>query len=492
MNQQKKWYLVPPVIILGLFFIIKLIDQSKIIKIFPLDYRNDWASHIAKLFFLDSFSYNQVIPYWYNGFFLFKAYPPGWYYFALPFQKLFENPQLVAYFSLILLFVIAFLVVFFFGKFLLFSKLERIFFFVVLFANPISIGNFVRLGRLPELLSWVIFLAIFFLIAVYKTKRIGLFFFISLTVLLSLLILSHPSATIMAALFILSLFLIKPLRQKFFIFLSVLLSLVITSFWWIPFIFNSRTIVQDNLSKLVSLNLQTLPDLVASILFPIVFLALFFYYWKCKNKSKRELVFFLPTIFLSVLILFRVIVFVPILSTIQPDSFNIFLLIMILYLFLRIISQSSFRISYKFLGVLFILVSLFSILFYIFVIPPFLEHTLDDQDTLALLGSVDGNFLIVEHPTSYTRAYYSYSPIYYDLTSPHGWMDTGTTKDHIKNIKLFTLFIMDGVECEDLENLASKLKVDEVITIRSNCELFEECNINIKDTKGDQCLFEFL
>ena len=96
-------YLFIPILLFGTFFMWKLIDQSQLIATFPLDYRNDVSSHMGKLFFLDKYGYNELIPNWYHGFYLFTTYPPGWYLMVLPLQKVLDNVQLVTYVSIVFL-----------------------------------------------------------------------------------------------------------------------------------------------------------------------------------------------------------------------------------------------------------------------------------------------------------------------------------------------------------------------------------------------------
>src|SRR3990167_241548 len=101
-----KW-LYLPILILGTYLIIRLIDQSNIIYIFPLDKYNDMSSYMAQLHFLKVCGFHNFCPYWYNGFITFITTPPGWYSFTLPLYYLFNNVQLASYISLILMYIIS-------------------------------------------------------------------------------------------------------------------------------------------------------------------------------------------------------------------------------------------------------------------------------------------------------------------------------------------------------------------------------------------------
>ena len=72
---EDKWFYFS-IIALIAYFLIRIFDQSKMLMTFPLDYTNDYASHIAKLFFLDKCGLFNVCPYWYNGIDVFMLYPP--------------------------------------------------------------------------------------------------------------------------------------------------------------------------------------------------------------------------------------------------------------------------------------------------------------------------------------------------------------------------------------------------------------------------------
>src|SRR3989344_8746879 len=99
---EKAFYLV--IILLAIYLLIRLINQSSIINDFPFDFVNDISSHMAKIYFLDQYGFREIVPYWYNGYDLFKFYPPGWFYFTFPLYKMFNDIQLAAYISIILMF----------------------------------------------------------------------------------------------------------------------------------------------------------------------------------------------------------------------------------------------------------------------------------------------------------------------------------------------------------------------------------------------------
>ena len=202
-------YLYFPLILLGIYLLIRLIDQSALITNFPLGKTNDVAPYMTLLYFLANYGYHQLVPYWQGGFVLFQLYPPGWFYFSLPIYTATKNILVTTFISLITMLVIIFLMFLYFGKALGMSITKRIFFFIFLFANPISIGNFIRLSRVTELFGWMFLFFIIFICIIYKNRKIDYKFIILFIISYFLLMFSHPGIMLLAPLPILSLFLIK-------------------------------------------------------------------------------------------------------------------------------------------------------------------------------------------------------------------------------------------------------------------------------------------
>ena len=161
-NNIKNKFFYPLIIILGIYFIYRLINEAQIIWYFPLDSGRDITAYIAMLYFLSKTGFHQIVSQWYNGFILFQTYPPAWYYFTLPFYYIFKSVTFATYFSVILIYTLGFILVNYLGKIEKFSVVKRIAFFLLLFANPLSISYLLRLGRPPELFAWIIFLFLFY------------------------------------------------------------------------------------------------------------------------------------------------------------------------------------------------------------------------------------------------------------------------------------------------------------------------------------------
>src|SRR3989344_1699428 len=226
-------YIIP----LFSYFIYRLFDQSKMLFQFPLDLINDYSGHMAMLFFLKACGFHSVCPYWYNGYTTFLTYTPGWSFFTYPLYLLTNNVLFSTYLSLLLLFLLAFLFIFSFGKKYL-SPLSSLFFFLLVFANPISIGNFIRLGRMSEFFSWVFFIPLFFLILIYKEKEFDRFFYFSFIFFYFILMISHPLVIILSHIYLLGFFFVLSFSQKIRLLFCSLLGLLLSSFWWLPYLRN--------------------------------------------------------------------------------------------------------------------------------------------------------------------------------------------------------------------------------------------------------------
>src|SRR3989338_7960326 len=147
---KKKFYLFS-ILLLLINLVYRFIDQSQMIKYFPLDYANDGSSYMAQLFFMDVCGFHNFCPYWYNGFESFLFTPPGWFFFGLIIYKLVGSITLATYLSLVISFVSAFLIIYFlYGKLGL-TKLQRVLMFFLLFGSAQAVGSFIRLVRVHEL-----------------------------------------------------------------------------------------------------------------------------------------------------------------------------------------------------------------------------------------------------------------------------------------------------------------------------------------------------
>ncbi len=472
-------------ILLLFTFLYRIIDTSKILRFFPLDAVNDLSSYMAQLFFLHTCGFHVHCPYWYGGFtnFLFQA--PGWYFFTSPLYLLFHDVTLATYLSLLLIIFIAFLIILFLYKKLQFSLLQRIALFSLFFGNAIAIGNFIRLGRVHELLAWVIFLAfaVFFLSS-EKPLRPS---FIFTGILYALIILCNPNVAILASLFYVSLFLIKPsLQERTWIVLSALLGITLSSFWWYPFLINlsQSFIVGENLGahSLVFNNLL-LPTHIITSLIMIVFI---FLYLISRRHNSAISLFYLPFFILSLLVLSKLISFIPVLDDLLIDYYNVLFIFLIIILLYRSHFLSKKITTFLYTGI--ILASLISVGYTFFITPSLPVPDADVQDVTSLLPYAYGNFIIhgTFPQTLYSKAIYSYAPIYHNLTTPAGWYPHVASQTY--NAHLVYLLEHLGKDCSSTTTLLSDWNITSVLSSQETCAFYANCGFTNMTTRGNFCV----
>src|SRR3989344_7327608 len=212
-------------------------------------------------------------------------------------------------------------------------------------------------------------------------------------------------------------------------------------------------------------------ETISTFLIPIIFLFIFYIYIKKINYNKKEILFYSPILLIAFLFLFRITAFIPILNYIYPDVYNNFLIFFTLFIFFK-----NFKLNRLFI-ILITMLSILSVTINLTYTPFFIEHTQLEKDTLEIMKDIKTNFLVTKtySTTSYGKAYYSYAPIYLNISTPFGW-EKVATKDYQKTlINFFNVF--DNRNCSELRKAASKLKNDYVISYNQDCEFLQSCNL---------------
>ncbi len=487
-----KW-LYFPIISLLVYLVIRFFDQSRIIRYFPLDQVNDIASYMAQLFFLTRCGFLELCPYWYNGFITFQFTPPGWFFFSLPLYLITGDVLFTSFLMLTLSYVFSFLSFYFWGKIFRFSGIKRIAFFLFFLANAVAIGNFVRLGRLHELLAWLFFINFAFLILWYKNNRFdGKSLF--LPFLFGFIILTHQTVAVLSSVLILSLFLVKKGKEKFILVGLAILGFLVSSFWSVQYIMSFNNAWASSLVKtktLFDFSQKVLFENLVTIMIPIVLWIIFYYYWVSRNKSKSELLFFLPIFILSFLLISRLVYFVPIFKHVFPDSYNLFFLFFILFYLFKTDYKVFNPLVKKLLLLGLVLLPIMSIGANIFLTPQFTIPGELERDTLSVISKVENKFFIVRTPSenSYPMAYYSYASIYYNLSSPLGFHKEVVSKEYRDRINTAGDFL-DFKDCEGFVSLLDEYQVYEVISYNDDCKIFEQCDFTERFRKNDVCLYD--
>ncbi len=480
-------YFYFPIIALVIYFIIRLINQSQMISVFPIDsFANDHSSHLARLFFWSEYGFN-LVPNWYNGFHLFTLYHPGWYFFTLPLFYLTKNVQSAAYLSLIIIYILAFIFVWYLGITQKLSKVKRIAFYLFFFVSPTAIGYFLRLGKYTEILGWTLFILIFAIVLYYKEHKIDKKFLLT-AIPASILLLSHILVFVFVLIIFFSLFLIKKdLKERTYIAIMLLITLILTSFWLIPFLIGMQKVQISTLHALkylISPDKKWLIDKVVAFVVPAIFLLTFYIYWR-NNKPKKELLFYALPLILAFLLFTRILVYIPFFNRPIVDSYNFFFLLLTTFLLFKIEFNKT---SLKYIAVLLIIIPLLGILLSAKFTPWFVPHSQDVKDTFTLLGKADEKLIVIgsKEPPA---AYYAYGAIYYNTTTPDGWAPEYLTldlKQKLNNTKIY----LEQKDCENLTLTLDSLNTKEIITYNESCQTLNNCNFKEIETLNNVCLFK--
>ena len=511
-EQLKDKFLYIPVFLLSAYLLFRLADTSALINNFPLDFANDLSAHLARLHFLSEYGYHNLVPNWYNGFgyILFQTYPPGYYFAALPLYKLLNNVQLTTYISLILIYILGFLAIYFIFKKDMPSKIKRIAFFLFFFVNPVSIGYLLRLGKLPELTGWLLNIIIFGIIVYYKDKPLDKKFLLFIPAYASLL-LSNVSSFIVMSPLILGFVLMKKNKERVYAALSALAALIITSFWWISFYTNSLKNSLNNEAIYTKWLTENAPnsfftfttDKVTAMLSSLILIILFYLYWKSKDKSRNELILFSPIVLTAFLIFITpftsAITFIPIVNRPPVDTFTIGFLLIAIYFFLKIEYTKKQQVVLKYVLPMLIILSIALSLIMTSTYPILKDI---DRETISLLPYIEGNFIVLEnnkdkYGTSYSRGYYSFAPVYYNANTISGWEDQVLKEDDAKEINDFLgCYKKNVIQCKNdplttqqIVEKAKYLNVNSIIMYDEDCDKMKALLNPVKETEN-VCLFQ--
>tara|TARA_Y100000310_G_scaffold327406_1_gene393730 strand:- start:1404 stop:2798 length:1395 start_codon:yes stop_codon:yes gene_type:complete len=460
------------------------------ITIFPTDaYANDFSGHIAKLHLLDKYGLYENVPEWYNGnYTMLKFYPPVWYLFALPFLWLFKDIELAAFMSMIVMYLVGFVFIFVLGKLQKLSTIKKLALYLFFFANPISIGYFMRLGKMPEMLAWVIFIPYFTLFYSYLKKKVDLIFLVLFIFFYSLIFYIHTLVFVVASLLALAFFLTrKTWKERIYLALSVGVVVVITSFFWYPFIVEiGQSVTADFAALQWLIQPGNIADKIASFVLPILFLLVGWVYLKKYPGQKR---FFLVPIIFSLLILTRLAVFIPFFNRASPDTYHLFYIFLTAFMFVSLTIKDLPKKIRTLYPVVLIVGIVLAILISAMFTPFFKPHTPIVEETFELFGIAEGPLLVIKgtsevHPASVL----SYATIYHNMSTPAGWEPINITAQFWENVLLPERLIIE----QDVNNMSQALKgaySNSVIVYDEYCQILKQSDLVEVQTLKRSCLY---
>jgi hypothetical protein len=454
-----------------LYLIKRLIDESQITKVFPIDaFANDWSSHMARLFFLAKYGYHAVIPNWYAGHsILFQLYPPLWHHYALPWYYLFGNVQTAVFAAHITTYIIAAAAVVLICRQLNLSAAKTAAFFAFLFANPITIGNFLRLGKVVETFAWTIFLFLVLLIVIYKSKELDWKFYIGFVAVWSLLFYAHLLVFITSGLFVFGFLISRKKNEILGLIAAGLATLAITAPHWTNFI--------------------SYFDWLSSKIVPLVFIVLLaLYAWQHRREFYNKTVIFAPAAVAAALYLSGLLAKIPLLNRPNPDTYNVFFIILSLILLMSL-NFKPFNKKLRAAAYLaIILLPIAGVGISHTYTSYFQPHTPEADDTLALLPDINGYFIISGQPRGVSaEAIYSYAAIYYDKNSLGGWGDDDVSADYDQRLGELYKYTREG-NLKEYSKKFKSLSGKNVITYGDFCEKLTPFGFRTVKARGAACL----
>lgn len=485
------YWLLIPIIILTIYFIFRLINQSQMIWIFPTDaFANDFSGHIAKLFLLDKYGLWASVPEWYNGTYtMLKFYPAGWYLFSLPFLWVFKDVELAVFMSMIAMYLLGLLFFSLLGKSRSWSKTKIVALFLFFFANPISIGYFLRLGKMPEMFAWVVFILFFALLLKYLHKKIDTKFTILFILSYTLIFYIHTLAFVAASLLLIGFWLTRTSwPERIYLILQSLMVVVLTSVFWIPFLTILSSTKTGSLNALEWLILPgNLNDKIASFVLPVLFLVVGFYY--LNNKTVREKIFFCVPLIFSFLILTRLAIFIPFFNRASPDTYHLLMIFLTAFMFLDVdISNFPKKVN-SILPYALPVLMILAVLLSLWLTPMFNGHNQKGKETIELFEIAESPLLIKSEPDAHSNALISYATIYHGTSTPLGWEPIDLTEEYWKNTLLPEKLIIQK-RVDDLSTAMFVAKAKSIIVYGEHCKTLKESDLQEVKTLKESCLYE--
>lgn len=506
-------YLYIPIIALLFLFIYEIIQYYQIVILYPIRVAGDLNTYIMKLYLLANYGFHKSVPFIYNGIITLRAYPPGWAFFTLPIFNITKDVLSANFISIIIIYILSFIAIYFICKKEKNSKTKAVAFFLLLFANPFMLDEILHIGRSSIAFGWMIFLWFFALINYYKDRDIDLKFMTLFTILYSILILSHIYIFIIGSIITFS-FLLTKLNKNYVkttmsLAIPAIIGLAITSFWWIPF---SRAMGVKK--QLWSIEVETLSNMTGSFfsyntISIIIFLGVITFYIM-KNKENNS-IFIYPLITLALLIITRLIIFIPILKELPFNIYTTFFIFLSIFYFFKI-DFSIIKKSHR--KIIYIILILLPFIFGIILFGKYYDFTMEyrppefrnnpeldgisayeqtdlDKDIFSILKETNNKFIILNH-SSQRKLYNTYSV--YSIIKHNKQPILGThpwdALDQSVIGKLDNLYAsFDNKDCKDIINISKDLEIKEIISLNDGCKLLKQCNLKLQAENERACLF---
>ena len=113
-----------------------------------------------------------------------------------------------------------------------------------------------------------------------------------------------------------------------------------------------------------------------------------------------------------------------------------------------------------------------------------------NSEVKSLIPEIEDNYYFIgQFPTTvYSKAYYSYLAVYYNLSTSYGWYPQSASQEYLDKISSLDRNFKEK-NCQDLKNDADYLKIRSFISYKENCDVLDECNFRQKIKKDNVCLY---
>ena len=487
---KDKWFYFPSIVFLALF-LKELIWYSWITKYFPIHVSGDLLTYMVRMYSYINYGFHEFIPYMFGkGSLLFNGHPLGWEVYASSFYYLVKDYFLAAYIALIVSAILLFLVFYLIGRLNKFSFIKVLLFYALFLGNPLILDSVFHIGRVTEVFDWMIFSIVFLILIWYKEKPLDYKFFL-FVIFYSILTLTHIYQLVLGTILVGSLFLIKDYKEKIIIGISVLISLVITSFWWIPF---SKATALYPHQWSTQLELASLSSIISYNTIAILLFFVCCYYYFNNNLNKKDFIFYLPSMVLALIMISRLILFIPVLRELPPNLYSSYFIFLSLFLFLK--TEFSPKIK-NFVKVALILLPIICGVFifgfynnYSFNYKVPYEYTQINKDVLSIINFVEEKSFIAVEQEKRSNTYAAYAIVMRnkDVAIFDNLWDAPNRETIDKSFELYGS--LKNRDCSSFLESINYFSIKELVSYEKECDFLKSCGFELKKRIGQACLFK--
>jgi len=168
-----------------------------------------------------------------------------------------------------------------------------------------------------------------------------------------------------------------------------------------------------------------------------------------------------------------------------------FLLFITLYMLMKINYEKTPKLFKTLIIIALITLPIASVIASHLHTPYFTEHQEAEDKTIEMMKYVEGKVLIRDKP--YTGVYqfplYTYGAIHYDLKTPEGNNNFGTTTEEMNQKFWETYEALNNKDCGKIKTLMREIQAEEIISYHDYCETLEMCGLEKVREQDYVCLY---